>query len=142
VSAGGTQATNVEMVRGLVQAVIDGDQEAFTAHLTPDVEWDDREGWPGVRRVYHGREETREWLERFMAAGGEIVQAEIEEISEASENRILAGVFGTFRSRVTGTPTEFNARAWYVFWLRDGEVSRAQLFWVRSEALRAAGLSG
>ena len=90
--------------------------------------------------MYHGRAGAREWFDRFRDVGGEIITAEIEEIAETGDNRILIGVFGTFRPRPGGDQAEFNARAWYVFWLRESKVSRAQLFWVRRDALEAAGL--
>ena len=131
---------NLAVVRQLLDAVVRGDRDGFTACLTSDVEWDDREGWPGVRRVYHGRAEAGRWLDSFMSVGGEILNAEIEEIAEATGERVLLGVFGTFRGRPDGRETEFNARAWYVFWLREGKVRRTQLFWIRGEALKAAGL--
>jgi ketosteroid isomerase-like protein len=131
---------NQQVVRQVLDAVVRGDRDAFCACLTPDVEWDDREGWPGVRRMYHGRAEAGRWLQRFMHVGGEILKAEIEEIEEAIGDRVLLGVFGTFRGRPDGRRIEFNARAWYVFWLRGGQVTRARLFWIRREALEAAGL--
>ena len=130
---------NTEVIRELLEAVLRGDRDGFVACMAPNVKWDDREGWPGVRRVYHGRDGVRKWWDAFMSVGGEIVAAEIEEM-EVSDGRVLLGVFGTFRGRPGGALAEFNARAWYVFWLSHGKVSRAQLFWVRGQALEAAGL--
>jgi ketosteroid isomerase-like protein len=133
-------ADSVAVVRLMLDTVARGDREAFLECLTRDVEWDDREGWPGVRRMYHGRAQAGRWLEKFISVGGEILDAEIEDLAEASGNRVLLGVLGTFRSRAEGTATEFKARAWYVFWLRGGQVARAQLFWDRRQALEASGL--
>jgi ketosteroid isomerase-like protein len=130
----------VAVIRHAVEAVVRGDREGFIALLTPDVEWDDHEGWANVRRVYHGRAGARNWWDAFMRVGGEVVSAEIEEIADAGANHVLLGVLARFRGRADGTRTEFNARAWYVFTLRDEKISRAQLFWIRSEAYRAAGL--
>ena len=131
---------NLGVIRLMLDAVIRRDREAFVACLTPDVEWDDREGWPGVRRMYHGHAGVRQWWDAFMSVGGDIVDAEIEDITETGGSRILLGVLGTFRGRPTRVETEFKARAWYVFSLRHGKVSRARLFWDRGEALKAAGL--
>ena len=131
---------NIEVIRKMLDAVTRGDREGFVACLTPDVEWDDREGWPGVRRMYHGRADVRKWWDAFMSVGGQIVNAQIDEIAAAGDNRVLLGVLGTFRGRPDGEQTEFSARAWYVFWLRDLKVARAQLFWIRGQALEAAGL--
>ena len=133
-------ADNLEVVRRTLDAVVRGDRDAFLACLTADVEWDDREGWPGVRRMYHGHAGARQWIDAFMRVGGEILDAKIEDLVETSGPRVLLGVLGTFRSRSMGAETEFTARAWYVFSLRAGKVSRARLFWDRREALRAAGL--
>ena len=70
----------------------------------------------------------------------EVLDVEIEDLSEAPGSRALLGVLGTFRGRSAGIDTEFKARSWYVFSLRDGKISRARLFWLRREALEAAGL--
>jgi ketosteroid isomerase-like protein len=131
---------NVEVIREMLDAAVRGDEEAFIACLTPDVEWDDREGWPGVRRMYHGRAGVRKWWDAFMRVGGRILTAEIEDLVAAGGNRVLLGVFGTFRGGPGGEQAEFNVRAWYVFWMRGSKVARAQLFWTRREALKAAGL--
>ena len=133
---------NIAVVRRMLEAVTREDRDAFIACTTPDVEWDDREGWPGVRRMYHGHAGVRAWWDAFMAAGGEILNAEIEEIGETGDDRVILGVFGSFRREFGGKVTEFNARAWYVFWLRDAKVARGRLYWDRSQARRAAGLSG
>lgn len=131
---------NIETVRQMLDAVIRRDQDGFVARLTPDVEWDDREGWPGVRASYHGRAGVRKWWDAFMSVG-EIASAEVEELVEGSDGRVLLCVFGRFRGGSSGVQTEFDARAWYVFWLVDGKVAKGKLFWARRQALKAAGLS-
>jgi len=131
---------NAGVVLRLLEAIVQGDQEAFMACLNRDVEWDDREGWPGVRRVYHGRKGVAEWWDAFMGVGAEIVDLETEDLAELSDDRVLLGVLGTFRSRAGGRPAEFKARAWWVFSLRGGKISRARPFWDRRQALEAAGL--
>ena len=128
----------MEIVRRMLDAVIRRDPDAFVAYMTPSVEWDDREGWPGIRQIYRGRTGVREWWDKFIDVG-QIANAEVEEITEASSGRVLLGVFGTFRGTSSGA--EFDARAWYVFWLVDGKVAKGKLFWDRAQALEAAGLS-
>ncbi len=135
----GDAPRDIAVIRLMLDAVARGDRDEFVACLTPDVEWDDREGWPGVRRMYHGHDGVRKWWDAFTRVGGEVVDVKIESLSLASGSRVLLGVMGTFRGP-TGVQPEFKARAWYVFWLRGGKVSRAQLFWDRKEALEAAGL--
>lgn len=131
---------NVRVIREMLEDAVRGDEEAFIAHLTPDVEWDDREGWPGVRQMYHGRAGVRRWWAAFMRVGGRILNAEVEDLVAAPGDRVLLDVFGTFQGGSGGEQTEFNARAWYVFWMRGSKVARGQLFWTRREALAAAGL--
>ncbi len=130
---------DVAVIRRMLDAVARGDREAFVASLTRDVEWDDREGWPGVRRMYHGHNGVRDWWDAFTRVGGKVLDVKVENITQASDSRVLLCVLGTFRASV-GADSEFKARAWYVFWLRDGKVRRAQLFWSRRDALEAAGL--
>lgn len=129
---------NVAVIQRMLDAIVSRDLDEFVGCLTPDVTWDDREGWPGVRRMYHGHAGVREWWGAFMTVGGEVLDAQVEDIAESSDGRVLIGVLGTFRG--ARTETEFKARAWYVFTLHDGRVSTARLFWDRAEALRAAGL--
>jgi hydrogenase maturation protease len=134
-----TSLGDVRVIRTMLEAVVRRDLDAFVACLTPDVQWDDREGWPGVRQMYNGHAGVREWWDRFMRAGGEVLGAEVEEIARRDQ-RVLVAVLGTFRGRSPDADTEFKARAWYVLTLRDGKVSSARLFWDRREALKAAGL--
>jgi ketosteroid isomerase-like protein len=126
---------NVEVVREMLDALLRRDRDGFVACMAPDIEWDDREGWPGVRRTYYGRTGVRKWWDAFMGAA-EILSAEIEEITEVASGIVLLCVFGTFQ----GELGEFNARGWYVFRVREGKVARARLFWTRKQALEAAGL--
>lgn len=130
---------NVEVVREMVEALNRKDPERFLACLAPDVEFDDREGWPKSRGMYHGRAQVRQWWDGFLDVW-ERVHAEVEEIEEVTGDgggRVFLGVHGTFLGS-SGTETE--ARAWYVLWIARGKVSRWQLFWDRGRALRAAGL--
>jgi ketosteroid isomerase-like protein len=128
---------NVEVIGRMLEAVAREDRDGFLGFLSRDVEWDDREGWPGVAQMYHGHDGVRKWWEAFRSVGGEILDVQVEGMVEGSGSRVLLGVLGTFRG---STGAEFKARAWYVFWLREGKVSRAQLFWNRPQALEAAGL--
>ncbi len=130
---------NVGVIRGMLDAVARGDRDTFLGFLTRDVEWDDREGWPGVARIYHGQDGVRDWWDAFVRVGGEVLDVEVDNIGEVRESVVLLCVLGTFRAS-SGADSEFKARAWYVFWLRGGKVGRAQLFWNRRDALEAAGV--
>lgn len=130
---------DVTVIRRMLDAVEHADEEAFLAFLTDDVEWDDREGWPGVRKLYRGHRGVSDWWDAFKRVGGEVVDVEVENVTAATESRVLLCVRGTFRSSADPS-SEFEARAWYVFWLRDGAIRRAELFWGRREAAEAAGV--
>ncbi len=133
--------SDVAVIRRMLAAVAQGDRDAFVALLTEDVEWDDRDGWPGVRRLYRGHRGVRDWWDAFTGVGGKVLDIEVENITPAGDSRILLCVLGTFGSSADPA-AEFKVRAWYVFWFREGKVRRAQLFWDRGEAAEAAGLPG
>jgi ketosteroid isomerase-like protein len=128
---------NVEVGRALVEAVNRRDLDAFLALVRRDVEWDDSEGWPGIRGVYRGPDGVRDWWERFLEVW-ENVEVEVEEARDAPDGRVLLQVTGTFRGEASGVQTE--VRAWELLWIVDGQVARRQLSWSRDEALAAAGL--
>ena len=67
------------------------------------------EGWPGIRGVYHGPAGVREWWDAVLDVW-ESVHAEVEEISEGSDDRVFLGAYGSFRGGSSGAETE--ARAW------------------------------
>lgn len=128
---------NIELVQEMVDALNRRDPDAFLACLTPDVEFDDRDGWPKSRGMYHGRAQVRNWWDAFLAVW-EKVHADVEEMAEGGDGRVFLGVHGTFSGGTDGAATE--ARAWYVLWVTRGKVSRWKLFWARERALEAAGL--
>lgn len=129
---------NVEVVRGLVDAMDRRDPDALMVFLRPDVEWDDTAGFPGLAGVYHGREEVRKYFEKAFLELWESFRIEVEEITEAGDGRVFLGLSLTGRGRASGVESEI--RAWNVLWLADGKIARRQLFWNRDEALKAAGL--
>jgi ketosteroid isomerase-like protein len=127
---------NVEVARDLVQAVNRRDLDAFLELLRPDVEWDDREGWPGIQGVYRGRPGVRDWWERFLEVW-ESVAVEIDEITEGPDGSVVLEWSGAFRGASSGVPTEI--RAWEVLWIADGLVAKRRLTWSKDDALDAAG---
>ena len=130
---------NIAVGRALVEAVNDRDLDAFLALVQPDVEWDDSEGWPGIRGVYRGPDGVRDWWERFLEVW-ESVAVHVEDARAGPDGRVLLQVSGTFRGGASGVETE--VRAWELLWVLDGRVARRQLSWTREEALAAAGLPG
>ena len=43
---------NLAVVRRLLDALMRADVDEFLGCLTPDIEWDDREGWPGGQQAF------------------------------------------------------------------------------------------
>jgi ketosteroid isomerase-like protein len=129
---------NVEVIRKAVEAINRRDPDAFLALLHPDVEWEDSGGYPGARGTYRGRGEVRELFEEVFLEAWESFHVEVEEITEASDDRVFFEALLTTRGKGSGVETEL--RAWNVFWLADGKVARRQVIWTRDEALEAAGL--
>ena len=81
---------------------------------------------------------VRRWLEEALDPW-ECVRLDLEEIIEAGEDRVVAGVLMTTRGEESGVETKL--RLWQVFWVTDGRVARRQgPYWVRNEALEAVGL--
>jgi ketosteroid isomerase-like protein len=128
---------SVQVGRELIAAVNRRDLDAFLALVRPDVEWDDSEGWPGIRGLYRGPDGVRDWWERFLEVW-ESVEVHVEEAREAPDGRVLLQVSGAFRGGASGVQTE--VRAWEVLWVVDGQVARRQLTWSKEEGLAAAGL--
>lgn len=130
---------NVEVVRKAVDAMNRRDPDAFIALLRPDVEWEESGNvLPGLRGVYRGRAEVRRWFERAFLEVWESFHIEVEEITEASADRVLVGTFLTARGTASGVETEL--RSWTLTWHAEGRVARRQVFFDRDDALEAAGL--
>jgi ketosteroid isomerase-like protein len=128
---------NVDVGRDLVEAVNRRDLDAFLALVRPDVEWDDSEGWPGIRGIYRGPDGVRDWWDRFLEVW-ESVDVVVEEAREGPDGQVLLQVSGKFRGGASGVQTD--VRAWELLWVVDGKVARRQLSWTREEAVAAAGL--
>jgi ketosteroid isomerase-like protein len=127
----------VRVARELIEAVNRRDLDAFLARVRPDVEWDDREGWPGIQGVYRGRDGVRDWWERFLEVW-ESVEVEVDEITEGPDDNVVLEVSGAFRGGSSGVRTEI--RAWEVLWIVDGLVAKRRLTWSKEAARAAAGL--
>jgi ketosteroid isomerase-like protein len=123
------------VARDLIDAVNRRDLDDFLGLLQPDVEWDDREGWPGIQGVYSGPDGVRDWWARFMEVW-DSVTVEIEDVTLGPGGSVLLQVSGAFRGEASGVPTEI--RAWEVLWIRDGLVARRQLTWSREAGIAAA----
>jgi ketosteroid isomerase-like protein len=128
---------DVEVVREAMEAINRRDSDALTAHLHPDVVWEERSEIPGMRGVYRGWPEVRVWLDELLDVW-ESFHVEPVEITELTEDRVFVAAVIIMRGEGSGVETEF--RVWAILWLRGGKITRREVFWDRDEALEAAGL--
>ena len=129
---------NIDVILKAVEAVNRRDAEAFVAAVSPDVAWETNPEMVGLGGIYQGRAGVREFFkDLFGLETWESIQVEVEEITEASDDRVLLGLLAKARGRGSGVPTE--ARLWQVLWFAEGLITRRQAFWTRQEALAAAG---
>jgi ketosteroid isomerase-like protein len=131
---------NIDAILKAVEALNRRDADAFVAGVSPEVEWETNPELVGLGRIYRGRVGVREFFEQlFGLETWESIHVEVEEITEASDDRVLFGLLAKARGRGSGALTEL--RLWQVLWFADGLITRRQAFWTRQEALEAAGLS-
>jgi len=128
---------NVEVLRELNDAANRLDLDAFLACLSPDVIWEENPQLPGLREVYRGRAEVREWMEEALEVA-EGAHFELVEIKELSGEGVFAETVFTGRGKGSGLPGELHF--WSVLWFAEGKIAKRQVYWTREEALEAAGL--
>lgn len=93
-----------------------------------------------ILKSVEGRSGVREFFEQLLGSEtGESIDVEVGEITEASDDRVLVGMFARARGRGSGVEPELHL--WQVFWVAGSLITRRQAFWGRQEALEAAGLS-
>jgi ketosteroid isomerase-like protein len=131
---------NFDTILKAVEALNRRDADAFVAGVSPDVEWETNPKMVGLGGTYRGRGGVRDFFEDlFGLETWESIHVEVEEITEASDDRVLVGMLAKARGRGSGVPTELHL--WQVFWFAEGLITRRQVFWTRQEALEAAALS-
>src|SRR5215204_3148795 len=127
---------NSKIALQLIEATNRRDADALVALVSRDVEWEDSVFWSEPARVYRGRAEVRGWFNKIMEPW-ESFHIEVEEITEAADDRVSMGGVLTTRGKGSGVETE--VRGWLVLWIADGKITRRQVFLDRDEALEAAG---
>jgi ketosteroid isomerase-like protein len=131
---------NVEIVRRLTEAMVRGDPDSFVACCSPDVDWEENTAaFFGLRANYRGHEAIREWFQEAVVENWDAISFEIEENVEAPDGRVLTG--GVLTARGKGSGVQTRRRFWFVVWVKNGKITRRQVFLDRKEALEAAGLS-
>jgi ketosteroid isomerase-like protein len=134
---------NVQLIRRLYDAVAERDSETVLSIYHADVEWDfsDHRELAALvgETVYHGHEGLRRWARAFYEAW-EYVDAELEEVIDSGEDRVVAVLNYRGRGRISGIEVGFTRMAG-VFTIRDRRVVRAEWYRDKSPAVEAAGLS-
>jgi ketosteroid isomerase-like protein len=128
---------NVELVREVTDAANRVDVDALVAVVAPDVVWEENPELPGLREVYRGRAEVREWAEELIEVF-ESGHIEVVEITELRDDGVFTENVLTARGKGSGVPVDL--RFWSVYWVAEGEIARRRAFWNRDDALEAAGL--
>ena len=133
---------NVELVRGVYEAVAAHDHTSVLAAYDPEIEWDtSRPGTPGEIAgggIYRGHDGLRTWFRAWYEAWENLVDV-CEELTDAGEKVISVS---TMRARGRTSGAEVTSRRYAGVWtIRDGKVVRVVWFPTREEALDAVRLS-
>jgi ketosteroid isomerase-like protein len=110
---------NIEVVLQGVRAFNRRDANAFVAIMSKEVEWEDQMFFSEPARIYRSRTEVREWFNQVVEPW-ERLHLEVEEITEAADDRVFAGLLFTARGRTSGVETQ--QRFWQVIWIADGNL--------------------
>jgi ketosteroid isomerase-like protein len=130
---------NVEIVRGIYDAVARRDSATPFAYYAEDIVWDvsNSSRAPLMESlVYHGHEGVRENWREAVSVFGE-VDLDVEELIDAG-SQVVAVIREREIGRTSGAPVEASHVA--VWTLADGKVARMQIFDDRPAALKAVGL--
>jgi ketosteroid isomerase-like protein len=130
---------NVEIVRGIYEAVARRDPVAAFEVYSESIVWDvsnSRRVTVMSNSVFHGYEGVREFWREGLSVFGEI-DLDVEELIDA-DNRVVAVITEREVGRSSGAPVSATHAA--VWTLTDSKVVRMQIFDDRAEALKAVGL--
>jgi ketosteroid isomerase-like protein len=128
---------NVEIMRRAYAALAEQGVEAVVAFADPEFEATTPSSLASEPDTYRGHEGVRRWLGSFGDAM-EGVYLEAQEFTSVGD-KVLVDTRLHARGRTTGIDTE--QRAFVVWTLREGLVTRAETFAERGQALEALELS-
>lgn len=123
---------DVEVVRGIIDALNRGDIDGMLARMAPDFEWKPLEASP-VARVYRGREQVRRYVEDWRAAFDSL-RLELQEPTEVG-GHIVVVVHGHARGRASGV--ELETRFCQVWTLRRRTAVGMEEYATREQGLAA-----
>ncbi|HMJ94731.1 MAG TPA: nuclear transport factor 2 family protein [Thermoleophilaceae bacterium] len=128
--------TNVEIVRSTYAALVEQGVEGMLAFIDPEFEGTTPPALASEPDTYRGHEGVR----RYFASFGDAMEGVYGEALEftSAGDKVLVDTKLHARGRATGIDTE--QRAFVVWTLREGLVTRVETFAEQGQALEAAGL--
>jgi ketosteroid isomerase-like protein len=127
---------NVEVIRDSIAAMNEGDYGRAMGHLADDVVFEAPAGIRGG--TFRGREAVSEWFADWFRIFDSNVHTDIREIAEIGDDGVFA--VSAVRGRGRGSGVDVGETFAYLYWLREGKVTRMEGYLSREEALEAAGL--
>jgi uncharacterized protein len=130
------ESANVAVVREFVEAFNRRDIDFMTARLDPEIELSEWPTAPGAG-TYRGHDGVRRAFDSWFEAWA-WMQVEIVDVVEADDRTMV-----TLRQRAKGkgSEVEVEIESFNVYTVRDGKLTRLELFTEREPALAAAGLT-
>jgi ketosteroid isomerase-like protein len=129
---------NVEIVRRLWQAFVDGGLDALMEYFDPEVNWRAMEGAPDDVGEMQGKDAVRRYLQDWLDTFEGITSIPTD-VTDAGDDLVVAALHVTGRARLSGIETELRYAVVYTF--RDGRIVRGREYADRQQALEAAGLT-
>jgi ketosteroid isomerase-like protein len=121
---------DVELVRGIIEALNRSDVDGMLTQMHPDFEWRPLEASP-VARVYRGHEDVRRYVEDWLSTF-ESVRLDLEDPVEVAD-RVVVTVHGHGRGRASGV--ELVTRFCQVWTLRGGTAVGMEEYATREQGL-------
>jgi ketosteroid isomerase-like protein len=127
---------NVEIVRQMITAFAEGDDERLVELFDPQIEYDVSRTSP-ESRVAHGQEELAKVIEQWLATWDDH-RLELVDLIDAGDERVVALM--NERGKMKGSDTWVEHQVGVLFTLHDGRITRYEEYQDKAGALEAAGL--
>lgn len=128
---------NVRLVRGMYDALADGDVERVLGAMDPAIEWNEAEGFPYADgNPYVGPDAVAKGVIARLADEWEYFNIDLEELLDAGDSVVARG---RYKAKNRQTRTTMDAQFAHVWWLRDGKATRFQQYTDTAQARAAAG---
>jgi ketosteroid isomerase-like protein len=124
--------SDVELVRGIIEALNRGDVDGMLTHMHADFEWRPLESSP-VARVYRGHEHVRGYVEDWLGTFDGL-RIDLEDPEDVA-GRVVAPVHAHGRGRASGLALD--TRFCQLWTVRSGVAVRMDEYVTRDEALDA-----